>query len=104
MANTGKIRKHNRQRQYLEQIDSLQQQLDTAIALERDASSLVYTIKQVLQSEIETAKDNLTPDDVDSREFGILDGRLEFAEELLAIINHELKHQLIRKGVTNGAR
>ena len=67
MANTGKIKKHNRQRQYLEQMDSLQQQLD-------DANRLIDTIKQVLQSEIETAKDNPTPDDVDSREFGILDG------------------------------
>ena len=93
MANTGKIKKHNRQRQYLEQMDSLQQQLD-------DANRLIDTIKQVLQSEIETAKDNPTPDDVDSREFGILDGRLEFAEELLAIISSEL----IKKGVTNGTR
>ena len=89
MANTGKIKKHNRQRQYLEQMDSLQQQLDTA-------NKLIDTIKEYCEDEIETAKENPTPDDVDSWEFGVFDGRLEFAESLLAIIWSEL----MKKGVT----
>ena len=95
MDNTGKIKKRliSELGFGYEQIDSLHKQLDYA-------NRLIDTIKQVLQSEVETAKDNPTPDDVDSREFGILDGRLEFAEELLAIIWSEL----IKKGVTNGTR
>jgi hypothetical protein len=40
-------------------------------------------IKTWLLGEISDAKDNYHGDDVDSRELGILDGRLECAENLL---------------------
>ena len=50
-------------------------------------SKLIDKVKEYCKGEVETAKENPTPNDVDSWEFGVFDGRLEFAEGLLEQIN-----------------
>ena len=47
---------------------------------------ILNKIKDCIEQELEDAKENPTPKDVDSHEFGILDGREEFAEQLKGLI------------------
>ena len=47
---------------------------------------ILNKIKDCINQEIEDAKENPTPKDVDSWEFGVLDGREEFAKDLKRFI------------------
>tara|TARA_R100000231_G_scaffold96702_2_gene72289 strand:+ start:354 stop:533 length:180 start_codon:yes stop_codon:yes gene_type:complete len=46
------------------------------------SNQIIEKIKDCIGQELENAKENPTPNDVDSWEFGVLDGREEFAQEL----------------------
>ena len=50
------------------------------------ANQIIAKIKDCIKQELENAKENPTPNDVDSWEFGVLDGREEFAQELKRFI------------------
>ena len=56
---------------------------DLANQLVAEKVNIINKIKVWLQQELSDVKDNCHEDDVDSRELGILDGRLECAENLL---------------------
>jgi|TARA_R110000796_G_scaffold11617_1_gene39263 hypothetical protein len=56
---------------------------DLANQLVAEKVNIINKIKVWLQRELSDVKDNCHEDDVDSRELGILDGRLECAENLL---------------------
>ena len=50
------------------------------------ANQMLGKIKHFIDQELQDAKENPTPKDVDSWEFGVLDGREEFAEQLKKLI------------------
>ena len=50
------------------------------------SNQIIAKIKDCIEQELENAKENPTPNDVDSWEFGVLDGREEFAQELKRFI------------------
>jgi len=50
------------------------------------SNQILGKIKHFINQELEDAKLHPTPKDVDSHEFGILDGREEFAEQLKKLI------------------